>query len=265
MEHRFLIVWGMHRSGTSLLSRAMQVFGAAHADSQLVIHSGNPTGYWEDRALVSLDAAMLDFLGVGWDSLDVLTSEQIDGLEQAGFLAKARDFLLSAKLPFVALKDPRMAKLGGFWNRAFAAIGISPLCVVAYRNPLSVVHSLQRRKGIPQSEQIAKRSYCYELWWHYTTQALMATAAYPRVCVEYDLFLQYPEDMLRRMGQQLDLPVDQDAMKIFLNSFLNAGHRHNLHGLGEVLTDPECPKRVAQTYCALYERAGSLQAISDFV
>ncbi len=261
MERKFLIVWGMHRSGTSLLSRALQVFGAVHADRQLVIHAGNPTGYWEDRALVDLDEAMLASLGLQWDSLDVVTDDHIETLVQKGFLDKALVFLESGDMPLRALKDPRMSKLGPFWLKVFTNSGISPLCVVANRNPLSVVLSLQRRKGINQSSSIAQRRYCYELWLHYTTQALVTTASFPRVCVEYDLFLQHPEDMLRRMGARLGLTVDEIALKNFVNEFLNTGHRHNMCKLADLLKDPECPASVATLYRDLYERAADLNGV----
>lgn len=258
MEHKFLIVWGMHRSGTSLLSRALQVFGAAHADTQLIIHSGNPTGYWEDRALVDLDEEMLNALGLTWDSLDLITDAHVESLVQKGYLEKALVFLSSGDMALRALKDPRMSKLGPFWFKVFTTAGITPLCVVAYRNPLSVVFSLQRRTGISQSPAISKRRYCYELWMHYTTQALVTTASFPRVCVEYDLFLQHPEDMLRRIGACLKLPVDEAALKYFVDEFLNTAHRHNACKLADVLADPECPTSVAKLYRDLFERAASL-------
>lgn len=262
MNHQFLIVWGMHRSGTSLLSRALQVFGASHADRQLVIHSGNPTGYWEDRDLVSLDDEMLNTIGVNWDSLDVVTDAHVELLVHRGYLDRARDFLFSTDISLRALKDPRMSKLGPFWLRVFATEGITPLCVVANRNPLSVVCSLQRRKGIRQSPAISQRSYCYELWGHYTTQALATTAQFPRVCVEYDLFLQHPEDMLRRIGARLQLSVDEAALKSFVGEFLNIAHRHNIYRLADVLADPECPPRVAALYRDLYAGAGELECVA---
>lgn len=264
MERRFLIVWGMHRSGTSLLSRALQVFGAAHADRELVLHSGNPTGYWEERALVALDEEMLNSLGLSWDSLEPVSDAHVETLVQRGYLDKAIAFLLSKDIALRALKDPRMSKLGPFWLKVFALAGITPLCVVANRNPLSVVCSLQRRKGIRQSPAISQRSYCYELWGHYTTQALATTAQFPRVCVEYDLFLLHPEDMLRRIGARLQLSVDEAALKSFVGEFLNIAHRHNIYRLADVLADPECPPRVAALYRDLYAGAGELECVAVY-
>lgn len=262
MERKFIIVWGMHRSGTSLLSRALQVFGAVHADRQLVIHAGNPTGYWEDRALVSLDEEMLNALGFGWDSLDVVTDGHVDALVRQGFLERARDLLFATEIPLRALKDPRMSKLGPFWLKVFTSADIIPLCVVANRNPLSVVASLQRRKGISQGSAISQRRHCYELWLHYTAQALATTVHFPRVCVEYDLFLQHPEDMLRRIGARLQLPIDDVALRSFVDEFLNTAHRHNIYRLADVLADPECPPCVATLYKDLYERAADLECVA---
>lgn len=262
MAHNFLIVWGMHRSGTSLLSSAMKIFGAVHTDNQLVIHSGNPTGYWEDRTLVDLNVAMMDFLHQTWDSLSCLDSEHVDSLVKQGFLEKALAFLEAHDAPLVALKDPRMAKLGLFWNHVFAQAKISPKSVVAYRNPLSVVFSLQRRRGIPQGDGIQERSYCYELWWIYTTQALHATAGYPRVCVDYDLFLRHPTDMLALMAQKLDLTINQQDLNTFLANILNTRHRHNTYKMQDILTDPECPPKVADLYKNLYAQASTLGAVS---
>lgn len=264
MINTLLIVWGMHRSGTSLLSRAMRVFGAHHADTQLVIHSGNPTGYWEDRALVQLDSDMLDCLGLSWDSAESITPEHVAQLERKGYVAKALEFLRRQDAHLNALKDPRMTKLGPFWQKVFLQAGNVPLSVVAFRNPLSVLHSLQSRRGISHSTNLQEKRYCYELWLSYTRQALETTSAYPRACIEYDLFLQYPQEMLILLGNKLSLPIYNDEKQLFLQEILNVNHRHNLYSLGDLESDPECPEEVVALYTALLEKAAKLEAPSIF-
>jgi hypothetical protein len=49
---RAIVVLGMHRNGTSVLTRALKTLGVFIGDNFLETRPDNPTGYWEDKTIV---------------------------------------------------------------------------------------------------------------------------------------------------------------------------------------------------------------------
>ena len=69
-QKTLLVILGMHRSGTSAISRAMGVFGASHGDNLLEPVAGiNDKGFWEDADIVQLNADLMAEVGLDWHSL----------------------------------------------------------------------------------------------------------------------------------------------------------------------------------------------------
>ncbi len=65
----------MHRSGTSLAARALDLLGVSLGDPDRLQPAGrdNPAGYWENRYVTELDDELLAALGGSWDQPPVLT------------------------------------------------------------------------------------------------------------------------------------------------------------------------------------------------
>ena len=66
-----LIVLGMHRSGTSLLTKVLEMSGAWLGEKEDVSAKGpdNPTGFWEHGAVRSINQCLLEASGADWDSV----------------------------------------------------------------------------------------------------------------------------------------------------------------------------------------------------
>lgn len=224
METKFIIIFGMHRSGTSLLARSARVFGASLGENLFAGNEGNPGGYFEDVGLMELDNAMLTELDMSWDSLGPVTEKHVSKLADSGYMEKAACFLqdVARRGPVVALKDPRMTRLAPFWRRVFRKLKIVPKCMVGYRKPAAVVHSLGKRStpgGRP--DLLGYRSYAAYLWLGYTLASFLYTSGYPRVLVRYEKFLDQPREILPRIGEMLDLQVNEKELDLFCNSFVD--------------------------------------------
>jgi hypothetical protein len=61
-----LLVVGVSRSGTSVLSRLLHALGAAAPKTVMGAGHGNPMGHWEPQALVTLNDDILAGLGMRW-------------------------------------------------------------------------------------------------------------------------------------------------------------------------------------------------------
>src|SRR5260221_10300477 len=67
-----IIVFGMHRSGTSLITRLINLLGAyvGAPDVMLPPSPDNPGGYWERWDVVAVNDALLATRGCTWDRVD---------------------------------------------------------------------------------------------------------------------------------------------------------------------------------------------------
>src|SRR5687767_636825 len=72
---RAICVLGMHRSGTSLVSRLLHLLGVYLGPQESISNTGedNPTGYWEHSGFVRLNEELLARLGGRWDAPPALT------------------------------------------------------------------------------------------------------------------------------------------------------------------------------------------------
>jgi hypothetical protein len=165
----WLLVVGMHRSGTSALTGALGRLGLAvpTAPDRYEYYGraeGNPE-HWESRALGIQDDALLERLGSSWDGPpdpDAFTRS-----ESELALADLADPTLAANVAFpevgpLAWKDPRVCLLLPYW---LAHLPKPIAAVFIWRSPLSVARSLLMRNGIPVADGVA-------LWERYNRSGL---------------------------------------------------------------------------------------------
>ena len=70
---RAVIVLGMHRSGTSAVTRGLECLGAELGDDLLPpSEAENPRGFYEDIPLLELSERVLGELGLRWDSVRLI-------------------------------------------------------------------------------------------------------------------------------------------------------------------------------------------------
>lgn len=162
---RVVCIFGMHRSGTSLVARIAHSLGvdlgpdeglmAAHA-------TDNPTGYWEHVPIVELNDRLLEAYGGTWDVPPLFA----DGWEYEStadaFRADGRAVLanLVGKGDVLGFKDPRMCLLVPFWNTLIPVTA----SILVTRHPFQVAASLEARDGF-DSEHSA------HLWARYVVAA----------------------------------------------------------------------------------------------
>ena len=66
----------MHRSGTSAITRGLQVMGVELGDNLMPALKGdNDKGYWEDIDLNALNIEMLSAIGSRWDCVSPINRD----------------------------------------------------------------------------------------------------------------------------------------------------------------------------------------------
>ncbi|MBS0328177.1 MAG: SEC-C domain-containing protein [Proteobacteria bacterium] len=140
-----LVVLGVYRSGTSALTRVLNLCGAKLPGNLMAARLDfNRKGFWESEAIVDLDARLLKRLGAEWDTPDVTVPR--DGVIADEFVATTMEVLAGEfdGAGFILIKDPRVCVLAPLWHRALVASGYRPAYVVSLRHPLEVAGSFAR-------------------------------------------------------------------------------------------------------------------------
>jgi len=218
-----VLVIGMHRSGTSLISRSMRVFGINHGN-QLLARADNAKGHWEDLDLLHMNDSLLRYVGKTWSTMSMICSEEIDRLLASDLRAQAVR-LIDSKVKVCScygFKDPRTTLLLPFWQQVLVDCGLTPVYLFVVRRPRAVVESLSKRNNF----EPVRSAY---LWINYNLSALRFLLQYcpPSARIDYDDLLAFPEVRLRAVANQLRLPVNEEELRIFANDFLDHSLNHS--------------------------------------
>ena len=65
---KIIVVLGMHRCGTSMITRVFSELGADPGNNLMPPAEDNPEGFWEPVDLVDVHDELLDYLGSSWDN-----------------------------------------------------------------------------------------------------------------------------------------------------------------------------------------------------
>ncbi len=239
-----LLVIGMHRSGTSTLSRALGALGCAHGEKLLPPASENEKGFWEDADIMTLDQELLEALGSDWSRVAEIETEALRLPILTDFRARATQ-LLAEKLcagKMLALKEPRMTLLLPFWQEIFRSLGLRVGYLLALRHPLEVARSLLRRNGFSVERGLL-------LWYQYNRAAWNHSYGEDRLVIPYDRLLAEPESILMQIAQHFQIPApDPVAMADYVENFLDPALRH--HRLSEIAITT-LPEPIAALYTLL--------------
>lgn len=234
---RALLVLGMHRSGTSAVTRVLNLAGAAlGANLMEGIDGNNRRGFWEHQDAVAINERLLHWFGRTWFDLRPLPEDWIHASATAEAMQQMRALIANefADAPLWALKDPRLCLLAPAWLKAIDAMGMTATCVVVVRHPEEVAASLYARDGL-------SRGYAFVLWGEYLLAALAAARGRPCVVIDYARFLgdwrgalQTIADVSGLTDVAADVWPRLDASEI--DRFLDVSERH--HRVGA--TSPDC-------------------------
>ena len=144
-----IIILGMHRSGTSMLSGVLNRLGIDMGDDQVGRQQSNPLGHFEDGELLSLNEYILSQAGGSWDNPPPAAQIQ----NQA---AKLNDRIQKI------IQDKRLANQDQHWGwkdpRTSLTINLylpylrNPYIIWSQRDPVSISNSLWIRNEISPEE-----------------------------------------------------------------------------------------------------------------
>ena len=233
-RQRAVLVLGAGRSGTSIVTRAIQAVGVDLGDDFKPPSRKNPTGFFEDAALLKLSKRLRRTLGLRPDSLrllddDVWTSPAVMPFYEE--FAAAIDSRFGHS-PIWGFKYARTMRLLPFWERLFVSMNIAPSYVMPIRNPLSVARSrakLDAHRGAQEQSDLE--------WLVNVVPFFSLVKDTNLVVIDYDNLMENPSAQLVRLAEQLKLPVNdrtQQEISIFANTFLKPGLQHSRYSIDDL-------------------------------
>ncbi len=222
--NRAIVVLGMHRSGTSVVTKGLQACGVFIGDNFIESQPDNPTGFWEDREIVRINEALLALKGISYRDLALFEPTAFEDRPCCELKATAVAYIKKTflKESLWGFKDPRTVRLLPFWQSVLAECGSEPSYLIALRNPENAASSLVKREEIDH-----ETAHC--LWLNYMIPFLSRVQGSPVAVLDYDRLLAEPKGELLRVSSQLKLPVGNE-LEAFCKEFVDCSLRHERPG-----------------------------------
>lgn len=216
-QSEVVVVLGMHRSGTSIVAKSLELYDILIGSNLLPGGLENPKGFYEDQDILQLNKDILSALNSRWDYLSCesianLPADDKEKFEQRAHAIAAKNFFGKGLWGF---KEPRTLRLLSFWSDFFGRWDIVPKYIIVTRNPDDIAESLFLRNLLPYM-------HSYALIAVYYRDLLEIMRSNQVALIDYDQLLDSPKDELTRVGKQLNLPVpDEERLRIFCSDFIS--------------------------------------------
>ncbi len=244
---------GMHRSGTSMITRLLNLCGLYIGESEALLPAAdsNPEGFWERAKLVEINDQILNRMGGGWDmvpalepgwaSQNIFDDLKITALQEIQPLSQHQTW---------GWKDPRVSLTSEFWTELIPDLKF----VICLRDPHEVYYSLAKRGG--ESHQLA-----YRLWLKYYQCLLTHLSPNQYIVTHYDTFFHDPVNELRRLTIFTNISATEQKIQDACYSISRSLKHHVANSLGTEMTEP--PKDVMAMYANLCAMAGPVYRSMD--
>ena len=245
MDRIAILVAGMHRSGTSALTRMLNGLGCDLPATLMEADAYNAKGYWESTEVVALNEAVLASAGSAWDDWEPFNPDWHASPVAEGFRSRARAVIESefGDSPLFVFKDPRVCRLLDFWIDALADCGVDARIALPIRNPLEVAASLEARDAIDPSVGLL-------LWLRHVLDAEHASRGHPRAFVRFDALLDNWQPMADAMGEAFGMawPKRSTIAGIEIESGLVPTGRHHVRDDASLPSSAEVSRWVSETF-----------------
>ncbi len=221
---RALLVVGMHRSGTSALTRVLSLCGANLPQHLMSAGAHNPRGYFESQAIYELHEELLGEAGTSWDDGAPFPADWIRSPVAPGWIERMAQAVRDefGGSPLLILKDPRMCRLVPFWLRVLERLEAEPCFVLPVRNPLDVAASLHEAQGTEEPKVLL-------LWVQHFLTAERDTRGFKRCLVRYDALLRDWRSVVKRISGDLQLAFPRVGRRAAaeIDAFLESELKHH--------------------------------------
>ncbi len=207
----------------------------------------NPRGFFESSPLVAAHDQLLMSAGSRWNDWRELKLGWSVSENAVLYRRKIKALLLDefGDESLVVIKDPRMCRFVPFVRSVLDELNISPVALIAVRNPLEVALSLKRRDGIALHESLL-------IWLRHLFDAEYYTRHIPRCLLLYDHLIADWRLQLDRVAEKTGI-VWPARLDNEIEEFLTADLHHERASDDELQKHPSVTPLVRETYETLTE------------
>lgn len=218
----FLLVLGMHRSGTSALAGVIDRLGFNAGSEVLAPQSDNPGGFWENTHIVDIHDSLLGDFGSSWDDPVTLQCEKDGDDLKSQCMYSLRQVIDKefggTDLPYV--KDPRLSQFIELWIPILKELEWQPRCLIIIRHPLEVAESLRKRNGMDHQSAVL-------LWLKANINIEYQTRSLQRCFLSYEGLMDDPgKEMCRVLSSLKYDQCEGGAIETAVN-FIDKNQWHN--------------------------------------
>jgi hypothetical protein len=254
----FVMVLGMHRSGTSLCAHVLSALGIDMTE-EVDPQPSNPKGQWERLEIVRQHDAVLQLFNRGYltpfHDLQLPTAWWAEPRVRA-IQREIVDFLgqrLRGTAAF-GFKDPRTARLLPMWHQILRDLGVQPKVILCLRNPAHVARSLNLRDGL----DLDLGEY---RWLNYMIEIFRNLRNYEPCAVNYEDWFDATADNSGKLVDFLGLELHQSASDLGLTVAEIVDHE-----LRHQRDDTEEPRQpLVRSFYKLVQRAGEDRAARETI
>jgi hypothetical protein len=196
-----VVVLGMHRSGTSLLSSILQILGVNMGEDLIGAEIGNPYGHFEDRDFVIINKKIIREAG----GKDFFPPSINDILELKENFEKQIKNLVSNRKGIWGWKDPRTSLTIPLYMPYLD----NPWFIHCIRNEEEVASSLNKRNNLTLEDgKNAKNIYDESIYDFFNTYRIN-----DYLTVDFNDLKSHPEKTIQSISNFLGLECDATTIK----------------------------------------------------
>lgn len=190
----------MHRSGTSALTRVINMLGVQVPQTLMGGNASNPSGHWESKVVRALNDDLLTSGGSEWHDWTAFPEDWYGTAERDAFHNRALDVLRDefGPSPLVVFKDPRICRIFPFWKTVFQAAGWDTKIILSMRHPMEIAASLEARNGLSPIQGVLA-------WLRHVLEAEYTTRDMVRTTLFYDELLTKPHALVDNLQSTFGL------------------------------------------------------------
>jgi len=218
-----ILVLGMHRSGTSLLTGLLNIFGV-YVGGNLIPgrKEDNNKGFFEHSKIVEINEDLLIKLGSSWCGDEKFPKNWLKNKIVLEKKEEIKNVILEdfGKLDLFALKDPRISVLLPLYLEVLRELKIKPFFIITKRDEINVARSLEIRNQYSLDYSLR----CYERYYksieNYTKE--------DKIYVNYDKLLDNYKEIMEEVKKVFKIKLrDFSEVREEVFNFVDKNLRHN--------------------------------------
>lgn len=211
----FFLITGMHRSGTSFLSRALNLSGVYLGETESLIthdlkpHKSNKRGHWENQSFLTLGEKTLALSGGTWNNIP--KKIKINQKIITDIKKNVKQLEKNSLLGF-GYKDPRILLYLDAWRKYLPK---NIVLVGIFRHPLIVAESLKNRSGFEYEKSI-------DLWKQYNLNLLRYLEKYDGYLLNFDWSTKKLLGEMRIIFKKMNLSSEINLEEWYTKELINS-------------------------------------------